>query len=239
MPFELPPLPFARTALAPHMSAETLDFHHGKHHQAYVDKTNELVAEAGLVGQSLVEVIRQSKLGALRSNAGQLWNHSFFWQCLSPEPQHPSAGLAALIAKGYGTTDELLGALADEAVAHFGSGWVWLVLDRGHLKIVVLHDGETPVAHAGMVPLFTLDLWEHAYYLDYRNARLDYATAVLGKLVNWAFVAQNLDGNGIARADQAMAARMSLIATKAKQTELSATPYGRNRSSPTRIAPQV
>jgi Fe-Mn family superoxide dismutase len=224
MPFHLPPLPFDRAALEPYMSTETLDFHHGKHHQAYVDKTNELIAEAGLEGQSLVEVIRQSKPGALRDNASQLWNHSFFWQCLSPEAQHPSAGLTALIAKGYGTTDELLGALADEAAAHFGSGWVWLVLDRGELKIVALHDGDTPVAHEGMVPLFVLDLWEHAYYLDYRNARPDYATAVLGKLVNWAFVAGNLDGNGIARADQAMAPRISLIATKAKQTELSATP---------------
>ncbi len=224
MPFHLPPLPFDRAALEPYMSTETLDFHHGKHHQAYVDKTNELVSDAGLAEMSLVEVIRNSPPGALRSNAGQLWNHSFFWQCLSPETQHPSAGLAALIANGYGTTDELLGALADEAVAHFGSGWVWLVLDRGELKIVSLHDGDTPAAHQDLVPLFTLDLWEHAYYLDYRGARPDYAKAVLGKLVNWAFVAENLDGNGLARADQAMAARMSLIATKAKHTELSATP---------------
>ena len=224
MPFHLPPLPFDRAALEPYMSTETLDFHHGKHHHAYVDKTNELVAEAGLDAMSLVEVIRNSQPGALRSNAGQLWNHSFFWQCLSPDPQQPTAGLAALIAKGHGTTDELLGALADEVTAHFGSGWVWLVLDRGDIRIVSLHDGDTPVAHEGMVPLFALDVWEHAYYLDYRNARPDYAKAVLGKLINWAFVAENLDGNGITRADQTMAPSTSLIATKAKQTELSATP---------------
>jgi Fe-Mn family superoxide dismutase len=239
MPFHLPPLPFDRAALEPYLSSEAIDFHHGKHHQSYVDKTNELVAEAGLEKMSLVEVIRSSQPGPLRSNAGQLWNHSFFWQCLSPEAQQPPAGLAALIAKGYGTTDELLGALADEAAAHFGSGWVWLVLDRGDIKIVASHDGDTPVTHQRMVPLFALDVWEHAYYIDYRNSRTDYTAAVLGKLINWSFVDGNLDGNGAVRADQAMAARMSLIATKAKHTELSATPYGRNRSSPTRIAPQV
>ncbi len=202
MPFTLPPLPFDAAALAPHMSAETLDFHHGKHHQAYVDKTNELAAEAGLGKKSLVELIRAAKPGPLRSNAGQLWNHSFFWQCLSPDITPPTGQLLSLIADQYGTTAELLGALADEAAAHFGSGWVWLLLDKGALKIVSLHDGDTPVAHAGMAPLFGLDVWEHAYYIDYRNARPDYAAAVLGKLVNWAFVAENLDGNGIARADQ-------------------------------------
>lgn len=202
MPFKLPPLPFDRSALEPHMSAETLDFHHGKHHQAYVDKTNELVAGAGLEGQSLVDVIANSPPGALRSNAGQLWNHSFFWQCLSPDAEPPAGRLAALISKTYGTSDELLGALADAATAHFGSGWIWLVLDKGELRIEALHDGDTPAAHKGMVPLLGLDVWEHAYYLDYRNARPDYAKAVLGKLVNWAFVARNLDGDGLARADQ-------------------------------------
>jgi Fe-Mn family superoxide dismutase len=202
MPFQLPPLPFDRAALEPHMSAETLDSHHGKHHQAYVDKTNELVAEAGLEGRSLVEVIGNSQPGALRSNAGQLWNHSFFWQCLSPDAEPPSGRLAAIISKGFGTSNELLGALTDEAAAHFGSGWIWLLLDRGDLKILALHDGDTPAAYKGMVPLLGLDVWEHAYYLDYRSARPDYAKAVLGKLINWAFVARNLDGDGIARADQ-------------------------------------
>lgn len=202
MPFKLPPLPFDRAALEPHMSAETLDFHHGKHHRAYVDKTNQLVAEAGLEGQSLVDVIVNSPPGALRSNAGQVWNHSFFWQCLSPESEPPSGRLASLISKGYGTSIELLGALTNEATAHFGSGWVWLVLDKGNLRIQSLHDGDTPAAHKEMVPLLGLDVWEHAYYLDYRSARSDYAKTLLGKLVNWAFVARNLDGDGIARADQ-------------------------------------
>lgn len=202
MPFELPPLPFDRTGLMPHMSAETLDFHHGKHHRAYVDKTNELAAEAGMEGKSLVEMIRAAKAGQLLSNAGQLWNHSFFWQCLSPAAELPSGRLAKLIEADFGSTDALLNALSEAAVAHFGSGWVWLLLDGDKLKIKALHDGDTPVAHEGMVPLLTLDLWEHAYYIDYRNARPDYAKAVLGKLLNWEFVAKNLDGKGVSRADQ-------------------------------------
>lgn len=202
MPFELPPLPFDRTGLMPHMSGETLDFHHGRHHLAYVDKTNELAAEAGMEGKSLVEMIRAAKAGQLLSNAGQLWNHSFFWQCLSPAAELPSGRLAKLIEADFGSTDALLNALSEAAVAHFGSGWVWLLLDGDKLKIKALHDGDTPVAHEGMVPLLTLDLWEHAYYIDYRNARPDYAKAVLGKLLNWEFVAKNLDGKGVSRADQ-------------------------------------
>ncbi len=204
MPFELLPLPYDRTALAPHMSAETLDFHHGKHHQAYVNKTNELIVEPELKDDkvSLVELIRSTKPGPLHSNAGQLWNHNFFWQCLSPNAQQPSGQLAVLIESGFGSTNALCAALAAQAAAHFGSGWIWLLLENGTLKITGLHDGDTPVAHEGMVPLFVLDVWEHAYYIDYRNARPDFTAAVLGNLVNWAFVAQNLDGKGIARADQ-------------------------------------
>lgn len=202
MPFTLPPLPYDRTALAPQMSAETLDFHHGKHHQAYVDKTNELAAEAAMGGKSLIEVIRAAKSGPLRNNAGQLWNHSFFWQCLTPDAEAPSGRLAKLIEADFGSTAGLLTKLSEAAVAHFGSGWVWLLRDGDKLAINALHDGDTPVAHDGMVPLLTLDLWEHAYYIDYRNARPDYAKAVLGKLINWDFAAQNLDGKGASRADQ-------------------------------------
>ena len=209
MPFDLLPLPYDRTALAPQMSAETLAFHHGKHHHAYVDKTNELIAEAGpgADGQSLVELIRSTKAGPLLNNAGQLWNHNFFWQCLSPDPQKPSGQLAALIESGFGSTDALLTAIAAQAAAHFGSGWIWLLLDKGELKIAGLHDGDTPVAHAEMVPLFALDVWEHAYYIDYRNDRPEFSAAVLGNLVNWEFVGKNLDGNGIGRGDQDFLAR--------------------------------
>jgi len=202
MAFTLPPLPFSRDALAPHMSAETLDYHHGKHHQAYVDKTNELVGPAGLAAKSLVELIRAAKPGPLHNNASQLWNHSFFWLGLSPDAPPPSGQLATLIDSGFGSVDGLIKALAKEAVAHFGSGWVWLVLDKGALRIVPLHDGDTPAAHDGMVPLFTIDVWEHAYYIDYRNARPKFVEAVLGSLINWTFVATNLDGKGLSRADQ-------------------------------------
>ena len=199
MTFILPALPYGRDALSPYISPETLDYHHGKHHQAYVDKSNDLVAAAGLEGKSLVDVIRAAKLGPLLNNASQLWNHSFFWQCLSPDAPPPTGQLADLISAGFGSTETLLKALETEAVDHFGSGWVWLVLEDGALRIRSLHDGDSPVAHDGMVPLFALDVWEHAYYIDYRSARNRYVEATLSHLVNWSFVAKNLDGEGFSR----------------------------------------
>jgi Fe-Mn family superoxide dismutase len=207
MPFQLPELPYAKDALAPHMSAETLEFHHGKHHKAYVTKTNELLQnEASLSGASLIDVIRGAKSAGnakLFNNGAQLWNHSFFWQCLAPAGgQQPSGRLAQLIQDGFGGIETLLQKLQEEAVNHFASGWAWLVLDRDQLKITSLHDADTPAVHDGMVPLFTLDVWEHAYYIDYRNERPRFAPTVLANIVNWDFVAQNLDGNGFARADQ-------------------------------------
>ncbi|UVO53828.1 superoxide dismutase [Sphingomonas sp. SUN039] len=204
MPFVLPPLPYARDALAPHMSGETLDFHHGKHHKAYVDKTNEIVAAKGLGGMSLVELIKNHTAPGdkqLFNQAAQLWNHSFFWQCLSPKKQVPSGKLADLIVRDFGSTEALLKKIAAEGVAHFGSGWAWLVLDSGKLKVASYHDADTPIAH-NVAPLFTLDVWEHAYYIDYRNARPKFAETVLANIVNWDFVAQNLDGKGAGRADQ-------------------------------------
>jgi len=207
MAFHLPDLPFDRQALAPLMSAETLEFHHGKHHKAYVDKTNALVGDKGLAGASLAEVIRAAAERGdkgLFNNAGQLWNHNFFWQCLAPpDDQRPTGRLAELIDQSFGSTDAMLAKLKEEAVGHFASGWAWLVQDRGALRITSLHDADTPVAHEGMQPLLTVDVWEHAYYIDYRNARADFVDAVLNKLVNWEFVASNLDGDGVARADQA------------------------------------
>ena len=207
MSFALPELPFARNALDPVMSAETLEFHHGKHHKAYVDKTNELVAaDPALSGASLTRVIRAAQRDGnakLFNNSAQPWNHSFFWQCLAPaQGQEPDGKLAKLIEDGFGSTEAMLAKLKEEAVNHFASGWAWLVLDRGTLRITSLHDADTPVAHEGMAPLFTLDVWEHAYYIDYRNARPKFADEVLGKIVNWDFVAQNLDGRGADRADQ-------------------------------------
>ncbi|MEA3046013.1 MAG: superoxide dismutase, Fe-Mn family [Sphingomonadales bacterium] len=206
MPFKLPALPFARDALGAHMSAETLDYHHGKHHKAYVDKVNALLGESDLAGGSLAEIIRAAKEQgdkALFNNAAQHWNHSFFWQCLAPpQGQRPMGQLAELIDEAFGNADALLAKLKEEAAGHFASGWAWLVLDGGKLKVTSLHDADTPVAHEGMKPLLTLDVWEHAYYIDYRNERPKYAEAVLGNIVNWEFVAKNLDGEGVSRADQ-------------------------------------
>lgn len=201
MPYVLPPLPFAPDALVPHMSAETFEFHHGKHHQAYVDKTNKLAAKAGHEALSLVDLIATADKGPLFNNAAQLWNHSFFWQCLSPDKQNPEGKLADMIVRDFGSADALIEKLAAEAVAHFASGWAWLVLENGTLKVTSYHDADTPIVH-GVAPLFTLDVWEHAYYIDYRNARPKFADAILKNCVNWAFVAQNLDGKGASRADQ-------------------------------------
>jgi Fe-Mn family superoxide dismutase len=207
MPFQLPDLPFPKDALAPVMSAETLEFHHGKHHKAYVTKTNELIGDdSSLSGASLIDVVRKAKSSGnnkLFNNSAQLWNHSFFWQCLAPsDGQKPSGRLAQLIDDGFGGTDQLIQKLQEEAVNHFSNGWAWLVLDRDQLKVTSLHDADTPIVHDGMVPLFTLDVWEHAYYIDYRNERQRFASSVLSNIVNWDFVAQNLDGKGFDRANQ-------------------------------------
>jgi Fe-Mn family superoxide dismutase len=207
MPFQLPELPYAKDALAPHMSAETLELHHGKHHKAYVTTTNELLEqERELGGASLVQVVREARRAdnsKLFNNSAQLWNHSFFWQCLAPAAsQQPTGKLAKLIEDGFGNAESLLEKLHEEAVNHFGSGWAWLVLDRGNLRITSLHDADTPLVHDGMVPLFTLDVWEHAYYIDYLNERPKFATAVLKNIVNWEFVGENLDGRGAERANQ-------------------------------------
>lgn len=207
MPFQLPELPYAKDALAPVMSAETLDYHWGKHHRAYVNKTNELIQDDhDLSGASLLEVVKSAKRAGnnkLFNNSAQLWNHSFFWQCLAPnQGQQPEGKLAKLIEDGFGNAESLIQKLQEEAVNHFSNGWAWLVLDRGSLRVTSLHEADTPVVHDGMVPLFTLDVWEHAYYIDYRNERPRFATTVLSNIVNWDFVAQNLDGTGFDRANQ-------------------------------------
>lgn len=204
MAFTLPDLPYAHDALAPFMSAETLRYHHDKHHAAYVTKTNDLVAaESGLAGKSLVEVVRGAKPGTLFNNAAQLWNHSFLWQCLAPDAAAPNAALSDLMVKGFGSVDACINALADTATKHFASGWAWLVLKDGALAVTDYHDADTPIAHSGVAPLLAIDVWEHAYYIDHRNDRKAYVDMVLRKLTNWAFVAGNLDGKGASRADQA------------------------------------
>ena len=205
MAFELPDLPFAKDALGDHMSAETLDYHHGKHHNAYVQKTNGMLADHGLEGANLSTVIKHAaengKQG-LFTNSAQIWNHTFFWHGLAPEGStKPSEKLQSMIDSDFGSTDALLDKLQDESANHFASGWGWLILNNGKLEVTSLHDADTPVAH-GMTPLFTVDVWEHAYYIDYRNARPDYLKSVLHNIVNWDFVSENLDGHGVQRADQ-------------------------------------
>ena len=205
MAFVLPALPYEKTAFGDIMSAETFDYHHGKHHNAYVGKANDMVKGTDLEGASLSKVITAAKdkgNKGLFNNAAQIWNHTFFWHCLSPDQQTVPASLEERINADFGSVADMKDKLKAEAVGHFGSGWAWLVLNGDKLEITSLHDADSPVAHEGMKPLLTLDVWEHAYYIDYRNARPDYLSTVLDKAINWEFVAQNLDGKGTDRADQ-------------------------------------
>jgi len=205
MAFELPDLPFPKDAFGDTISSKTFDFHHGELHRAYVDKTNAAIEGGDLAGAKLSEVIKAAKEQGdqgLFNNSAQVWNHSFYWQCLSPSKQNPSGKLAALIEESFGSTDDMLEAFKNEATSHFASGWAWLIRNGDDLEITSLHDADTPVAHDGMQPLLTLDVWEHAYYLDFQNARADYVDALLSRAINWEFVAKNLDGGGVSRADQ-------------------------------------
>lgn len=204
MAFELPGLPYEKSAFGEILSAETFDYHWGKHHRAYVSKTNELAPQAGVEDRKLTEVIAEAhKTGnkGLFNNSAQLWNHSFYWQCLSPEAQQPTGSLKQKIDAAFGSTEALLDKLKTESVNHFASGWGWLVLDGDSLKVTSFHDADTPLVH-GLKPLLTIDVWEHAYYIDYRNERPRYVDTLLKNAINWDFVAQNLDGRGADRADQ-------------------------------------
>ncbi|HYG27475.1 MAG TPA: superoxide dismutase [Caulobacteraceae bacterium] len=206
MGFTLPPLPYAQGALEPFISARTMEFHHGKHHKAYVDTTNRLVAGTALEGADLVEVVRRAKASGddrLRNQAGQVWNHSFFWQCMAPGGGgEPSGELAERIARDFGGFDAFAQAFSKEATSHFASGWGWLVLRGERLEVTSLHDGDSPVAHDDIRPVLTVDVWEHAYYLDYQNQRASFVEAFLKNLVDWDFAARNLDGQGGERANQ-------------------------------------
>ena len=195
MAHELPALEFSNDALAPHISAETLGYHHGKHHAGYVKKLNAAVEGTDYAGLDVTSVIRKAHGAGDRgvfNNAAQHFNHSFYWKCLSPSGGGaPTGALADAIKATYGSFDAFKGAFTKEAGSHFGSGWAWLVKDAsGGLRITSTHDADSPVAHAD-TPLLTCDVWEHAYYVDYRNARPDYIAA-FWNIVNWDFVASNL-----------------------------------------------
>lgn len=187
MQHKLPDLPYATSALGPHMSRETLEFHHGKHHKAYVDKLNELVEGSRHERQTVEELIMSTE-GALFNNAAQHWNHSFFWKCLAPKKGgFPHGKIGDLISARWGNFEKFKEAFAEEAIANFGSGWTWLVQHKGgEIDIFNTSNADTPMT-AGFKALLTVDVWEHAYYIDYRNARQDYL-ANFWKLVNWDFV---------------------------------------------------
>jgi len=197
MSIELPPLPFADDALEPHMSAHTLALHHDKHQAGYVAKLNALIENGPLAALPLEQVINASEDDLARkdiyNNAAQVWNHTFFWNSLSPGGSNkPDGALAAAIDKDFGSLAAFKEAFTKMAVGAFGSGWIWLVSEAGKLGIIKTSNAETPVG-SHRVPLATLDVWEHAYYVDYENRRPDYVAAFLDKLINWDFAARNLE----------------------------------------------
>ena len=192
MSFELPALPYAQDALQPHISAETLEFHYGKHHQTYVDKLNGLLPGTDFEEKSLEEVIRSAK-GGIFNNAAQVWNHSFYWNCLSPNGGGKASGAVAdAINSAFGSFEQFQQEFTNSAITNFGSGWTWLVQQEdGSVAIVNTSNADTPLTSKGITPLLTVDVWEHAYYIDYRNARPKYMDAFWA-LVNWDFVNANL-----------------------------------------------
>ena len=197
MTFELPSLPYASDALAPYMSSETLDFHHGKHHQTYVTNLNNLVKDTDLKDSSLEEIVVKSSkdpsMAGIFNNAGQHWNHILFWQCMKPNGggSIPSE-LESRITSDLGGIDQFKEAFIQAGITQFGSGWAWLAIDNGKLVVTKSPNASNPLVD-GMKPILGCDVWEHSYYIDYRNKRPDYLKAFLDSIVNWEFVASQLD----------------------------------------------
>jgi Fe-Mn family superoxide dismutase len=193
---ELPPLPYAEDALAPVISAQTMSFHYGKHHKAYVDNLNKLVAGTDLADTPLEKVIAasagKSDKAGIFNNSAQVWNHTFFWNSMKPGGGGtPGGAVGKAVEAAFGSHENFRKEFANAAVTQFGSGWAWLVADKGKLRIVKTGNAETPITQ-GLTPLLTVDVWEHAYYLDYQNRRADFVAAVIDKLLNWDFAASNL-----------------------------------------------
>jgi len=191
MEHKLPELPFAKDALEPHISPETLDYHHGKHHAAYVANLNKLIPGTEFEKLPLEEIVKRAS-GGIFNNAAQVWNHTFFWHSMKPGGGgKPSGDLAAKIGQTFGSYEKFAEQFKAAAVGRFGSGWAWLVVEGGPLKIVTTPNAETPLT-SKQTPLLTVDVWEHAYYLDYQNRRPDFVQAFLDHLINWDFAAANL-----------------------------------------------
>lgn len=191
MTISLMPLPYALDALAPHISSDTLEVHHGAHHKAYVDKTNAAIEGTDNAGKPLEDIIKGAS-GGLFNNSAQVYNHGFYWHSLAPEKSEPSESLATAINNDFGSMDALLEALTNEAVNHFASGWAWLIVADGKLKVISTHDAGTAITE-DVNPLLTIDVWEHAYYVDQKNKRPAYVKAVLENLINWKFASDNFD----------------------------------------------
>ena len=197
MTITLPDLPYAKDALAPHISAETLDFHHGKHHNTYVVNLNKLIDGTGYANAALEEIIRDSAGDAgkagIFNNAAQIWNHTFYWHSMKPNGGGaPTGAVADAINSAFGGMDGFKDAFATAGATQFGSGWAWLVAAGGKLEIRKTPNAETPLTDAGVTPLITMDVWEHAYYLDYQNKRPAYIETFIDKLINWDFANSNL-----------------------------------------------
>jgi Fe-Mn family superoxide dismutase len=194
MAFELPALPYAKDALAPHISAETLDFHHGKHHQAYVTNLNKLVEGKPEASKSLEDIIKSSE-GGVFNNAAQIWNHTFYWKSMKPNGGgQPTGDLADAIKRDFGSFEKFSEEFANAAATQFGSGWAWLVQNADKkLAVVKTGNADLPMKH-GQKALLTIDVWEHAYYIDFRNARPKYIDTFLKSLANWDFATANLKG---------------------------------------------
>ncbi|MGC8490583.1 MAG: superoxide dismutase [Syntrophobacteraceae bacterium] len=196
MALKLPDLPYAKNALQPHISAKTLEFHHGKHHKAYVDNANKLLEGTGLEKEDSEKIIKEvagdaSRIGIF-NNVAQAWNHSFFWTCLKPGGGgRPTGQVAKKIESDLGSYEKFAESLKNAGITQFGSGWAWLVLKEGKLEVMKTANADTPIAH-GIKPLLTIDIWEHAYYLDYQNRRPDFLQAVIDNLIDWDFVNSRL-----------------------------------------------
>ncbi len=192
MTIELPPLPYAQDALAPHISERTMSYHYGRHHAAYVANLNRMIAGTEQETASLEEIITAAEVpSALFNNAAQAWNHTFYWHSMSPgSADSPSADLAAALERDFGSVDAFKSEFASAAVGNFASGWTWLALGDNGLSVFNTDDADTPSSH-GLQPLLTIDVWEHAYYLDYQNARPAYVDAFINHLINWQFASTN------------------------------------------------